>query len=66
MTTQSREEKKMRVILNLDDNTKFLGLTLCVDEGNHIIECGLRAYSGDELYDGVIIDTKEPIPGGTK
>lgn len=56
----------MRVILNLDDNTKFLGLTLCVDEGNHIIKCGLSAYSGDELYDGVIIDTKEPIPGGTK
>ena len=53
----------MRVILNLDDNTKFLGLSLCVDEGSHIINCGVRAYSGDELYDGVIIDIKEPTKG---
>lgn len=48
----------MRVILNLDDNTKFLGLSLCVDEGNHTIGCGVRAYSENELYDGVIIDAK--------
>jgi hypothetical protein len=52
----------MKVVIDIPDNTKFIGISYAVDNGNLTITAGTRAYTnikdGDEY-------TIEPTDDGT-
>lgn len=49
----------MRVIIDIPDGTKFLGISYAIDNGNLTITAGIRAYTNIKDGDEYTIDPNE-------